>query len=152
MLMILPAAWFASQQTRTSSFNSNFTAVLCVRKFNNFLKVLSRHLNMISDNIYRSWEINNIMEDWYVAFFSGKGRAGTSGRTPSSIQTRDEQLDFSPWTRALSFKTGLWAHKLGTGFWPKWSSYYSIFLLQQEASALWNTVVINNNGILIHFS
>jgi hypothetical protein len=30
--------------------------------------------------------------------------------------------------------------------------YYSIFLLQQEASALWNTVVINNNGILIHFS
>jgi hypothetical protein len=30
--------------------------------------------------------------------------------------------------------------------------YYSIFLLQQEAIALWNTVVINNNGILIHFS
>jgi hypothetical protein len=30
--------------------------------------------------------------------------------------------------------------------------YYSIFLLQQEASALWNTFVINNNGILIHFS
>jgi hypothetical protein len=30
--------------------------------------------------------------------------------------------------------------------------YYSIFLLQQEASALWNTVVINNNGILIHLS
>ncbi len=29
--------------------------------------------------------------------------------------------------------------------------YYSIFLLQQEASVLWNTVVINNNGILIHF-
>jgi hypothetical protein len=28
--------------------------------------------------------------------------------------------------------------------------YYSIFLLQQEASALWNTVVINDNGILIH--
>jgi hypothetical protein len=28
--------------------------------------------------------------------------------------------------------------------------YYSIFLQQQEASALWNTVVINNNGILIH--
>jgi hypothetical protein len=25
-------------------------------------------------------------------------------------------------------------------------------LMQQEASALWNTVVINNNGILIHFS
>jgi hypothetical protein len=24
--------------------------------------------------------------------------------------------------------------------------YYSIFLLQQEASALWNTVVINNSG------
>ncbi len=30
--------------------------------------------------------------------------------------------------------------------------YYSIFLLQQDASALWNTVVINNNGIFIHFS
>jgi hypothetical protein len=30
--------------------------------------------------------------------------------------------------------------------------YYSILLLQQEASALWNTVVVNNNGILIHFS
>jgi hypothetical protein len=31
--------------------------------------------------------------------------------------------------------------------------YYSIFLLQQEASALWNTVlVINNNGILVHLS
>jgi translation initiation factor 6 (eIF-6) len=30
--------------------------------------------------------------------------------------------------------------------------YYSIFLLQQEASALGNTAVINNNGILIHFS
>jgi hypothetical protein len=30
--------------------------------------------------------------------------------------------------------------------------YYSIFQLQQEASALWNTVVINNNGILTHFS
>jgi hypothetical protein len=29
---------------------------------------------------------------------------------------------------------------------------YPHFLLQQEASALWNTVVINNNGILIHFS
>jgi hypothetical protein len=30
--------------------------------------------------------------------------------------------------------------------------YYSIILLQQEASALWSRVVINNNGILIHCS
>jgi hypothetical protein len=30
--------------------------------------------------------------------------------------------------------------------------YFSIVLLQQDASALWNTVVINNNGILIHIS
>jgi translation initiation factor 6 (eIF-6) len=30
--------------------------------------------------------------------------------------------------------------------------YYTIFLLQQEASALENTVVTNNDGILIHFS
>jgi hypothetical protein len=30
--------------------------------------------------------------------------------------------------------------------------YYYIFLLQQEAIALGNTVWINKNGILIHFS
>jgi hypothetical protein len=30
------------------------------------------------------------------------------------------------------------------------NSYHSIFLLQQEASALWNTVVINNNGTLLN--
>jgi hypothetical protein len=30
--------------------------------------------------------------------------------------------------------------------------YFSIFLLQQEASALWNTVGKNNDGILIYIS